>query len=363
MGNTVQHPGILHAFVSFDWGETIDLDRVKALQDAELHALPRRRRTPSSFNFYPAPIRIRLSKIPLVLPELGECQAEAIATLFDFGAVSLDLNVPYNLDSVSLVRLAGWLADPAQVVSVARTALLPIFQRLKPAIREPLWLENIVEEYFVFQMTPGACSGKDWLQQNNDWLGNVLRLESHTLSEEEIGEAQRLKISYTPEDLFLPDWGAAVLIDNDCEETLQVIEFANLQLLELRHIDDRLDALLVEAEKQISAKNRRYFAWHGPTQTQRLLGEISMEAATLFERSTNALKLVGDTYLARVYRLLAERFRLSTWEAGIQRKLDTVEGIYEIVTDQAEAARSTALEIIIIVLIAVEVVFAFVRHG
>ncbi|HMO35204.1 MAG TPA: hypothetical protein PKA06_04100, partial [Gemmatales bacterium] len=137
---------------------------------------------------------------------------------------------------------------------------------------------------------------------------------------------------------------------------------ANLQLLEMRHIDDRLDAILVEAEKQINAKNRRFYAWHGPTQTQRLLGEMNMEAATLFERSTNALKLVGDTYLARVYRLLAERFRLSTWEAGIQRKLDTLEGIYEVVTDQAVAARSTTLELIIIALIAVEVVMGLMKH-
>lgn len=362
MSQAATHSGILHAFVAFDWGEAIDLDAARQLQPAELHVLPRRRRTPSSFNFHPAPLRITLPDVRLSLPEIGDCRAEAVVTLFDFAAVSLDLNVPFTLSSESMVKLAGWLADPLQIVAIARSSLIPLYQRLKPAIRTPVWHDTVVEEYFVFQITPEPRTAKDWLQDQSAWLGNVLRLEEQKLSEDEIADALRLKLSYTPDDLFLPDWGAAILRDHDCEETLQAIEFANLQLLELRHIDDRLDAILGEAEKQVNIKNRRYFAWHGPTQAQRLLGEMSVEAATLFERSTNALKLVGDTYLARVYRLLAERFRLSTWEAGIQRKLDTVDGIYEVVTDQAEAARSTALELIIIALIAFEVVMAFVRH-
>lgn len=356
------HAGILHAFVAYDWGDAIDLERAKVLQPAELHVLPRRRRTPSSFNFHPAPLRIRLPEVCLSLPEIGDCQAEVVATIFDFAAVSLDLNVAYQLSSASLVKLAGWLADPLQIVAIARSTLVPLFQRLKPAIRCPAWHESVVEEYFVFQMTDAVTLSKDWLTQNSVWLGNLLRLESDPLSEDETTDALRLRLSYSPDDLFLPDWGAAVLRDHDCEETLQAIEFANLQLLELRHIDDRLDTILAETEKIFSDQKTTSFSWHGPTQKQRLLGEMNVEAGTLFERSTNALKLVGDTYLARVYRLLAERFRLSTWETGIQRKLDTLEGIYEVVTDRAEAARSTALELIVIALIAVELILAFVRH-
>jgi hypothetical protein len=362
MSQAATHTGILHAFVAFDWGESIDMDIARQLQPAELHVLPRRRRTPSSFNFHPAPLRITLPEIRLALPEIGDCRAEAVVTIFDFAAVSLDLNIPFTLNPDSLVKLAGWLADPQQIVALARSSLIPIYQRLQPAIRTPSWHDTVVEEYFVFQITPEKNSAANWMHEQKSWLGNVLRLEEHSLSDDEIADALRLKLSYSPDDLFLPDWGAAILRDHDCEETLQAIEFANLQLLELKHIDNRLDAILMEAEKQVNTKNRRYFAWHGPTQTQRLLGEMNVEAATLFERSTNSLKLVGDTYLARVYRLLAERFHLSTWETGIKRKLDTVEGIYEVVTDQAEAARSTALELIVIALIAFEVLMAFIRH-
>jgi hypothetical protein len=39
--------GTLHILVAFDWGDEIDLERVRQLVRAEVYALPRRRRTPT----------------------------------------------------------------------------------------------------------------------------------------------------------------------------------------------------------------------------------------------------------------------------------------------------------------------------
>ena len=50
----------------------------------------------------------------------------------------------------------------------------------------------------------------------------------------------------------------------------------------------------------------------------RMLGELKVESNALFERTGNALKLVGDQYLARVYRLLASRFHLPEWEQDVK---------------------------------------------
>src|SRR5262245_40857881 len=52
--------GTLHFFVAFDWGEEIDLDRARKLAPGEVHDLPRRRRTPTSFAYRPAPLEIDL---------------------------------------------------------------------------------------------------------------------------------------------------------------------------------------------------------------------------------------------------------------------------------------------------------------
>src|SRR5207237_1277592 len=52
--------GVLHVYVAFDWGEEILLERARSLVPAEVCDLPRRRRTPASIAYRPAPLRIRL---------------------------------------------------------------------------------------------------------------------------------------------------------------------------------------------------------------------------------------------------------------------------------------------------------------
>ena len=39
--------GLLHIFVAFDWGDEVNLELARKLVPAEVHALPRRRRTPA----------------------------------------------------------------------------------------------------------------------------------------------------------------------------------------------------------------------------------------------------------------------------------------------------------------------------
>jgi hypothetical protein len=188
-------------------------------------------------------------------------------------------------------------------------------------------------------------------------------LESGALSKEEIREAVRLHLSYSPTDLFVPDWAAAVLLDQDCNETLQTIEFANLQLLEFRHIDNRLDNALAGASRLVeTARRSRVPFWRSYYRPLRTLGELRVEANGLFERTGNVLKLLGDQYLARVYRLVATRFHLREWERNIQRKLDVAEGVYQVVSDQAATYRTEFLEIVVIVLIAVEIALSLGRH-
>jgi uncharacterized Rmd1/YagE family protein len=80
----------------------------------------------------------------------------------------------------------------------------------------------------------------------------------------------------------------------------------------------------------------------------------------LFERVTNALKLIGDQSLSRLYRLVSDRLHLADWDAGIARKLGTVEGIYGKLGDRAAARRLEALEWIVILLIAFEIVLSLV---
>ena len=250
-----QLQGMLHIFVAFDWGEEVDLARAGRLAGGKLLTLARRPRTPSSLAYRPTPWQFPLGEVPLDLAVLGQVAVSAEATVFDFGAVSVALHVPLALSMSALAQLAGSLSDSARIVQAARTAVKPLYEALLPAIEQPEW-SQLDEEYFVFHFPALPDSASPTAPANllgpwGAWTAGIVQLEAGPLSEDEQREALRLRISYSPSDLFVPEWSAALLVDSDCEDTLQIVEYANMQLLEYRHIDDRLDDRLAGAYRLI----------------------------------------------------------------------------------------------------------------
>lgn len=353
--------GHLHGFLAFDVGEAIDLSRAKDLIRGDYFQLPRESRTPSSFRYRPLPLRVRLG--PWTLPLLGKASMEPDVTVFDFAAVSLAFHIPFEASAEELTMLAESLNEPHEIVQAARAALAPLIERLSPAIERPQWSE-LVEEYFVFQWPPGAGlpGVESLLRDHSLWLAQLVRLDRSIPAACELEEALRLRISYSPSDLVIPDWGAAVVIDRDCEEILETIAFANVQLLELRHVDERLDGRLAEAYAMTHRLTRSWLPfWRSHSRTVRALGELRLEINESMERTTNALKLIGDQYLARVYQRLVTRFHLDDWTRSVEHSLDVLEGIYRVAADQSATLRAELLEITVVILILIEILASF-RH-
>jgi hypothetical protein len=188
-------------------------------------------------------------------------------------------------------------------------------------------------------------------------VARLLRSEHDALSEQEIGDALANRISFGVEDVAIVDWNAALLYDKEPEDVRSVLEYANLQLLEMRYLDGGLDRALDRAYEVMSRPRPRTLRLPGTARTElRRIARMQVEAAVLFESVGNALKLTGDQYLARLYRATAQRFRLAEWNSTILRKLETVEGIYEKAHDHSANVRMEMLEWIIILLIAFEIV-------
>jgi hypothetical protein len=352
---------VVHLDHAFDIGYEIDLERARPLLRGEPGALPRRRRTPESIRYRPAPIRVPIEapdvRLPGGVPTTQPARGEL--AIFDFGAVSLTLQFPMRATPDALLLLAGDLADTAPLNDAARRVLAPWIERIRPAVIgfEP---SELSEEYVLFQVTDAR---NDWLESHADWIAGLVRLEAGPLSRGAVAEATRLSLSYTPDDLVTLDWAAGFVADRDCADTLQVIEFANVQLLEFRHIDDRLDDRLEAAYRLIRPADRRrqrWAWWRSHDEAMRNVRELEIEATSLFERADNALKLIGDQYLSRVFDLAQNRFHLPEWQQNIRRKLETVGDVFDLLVQQAGGLRMELLEIIVVVLIAVEILLALV---
>ena len=99
--------------------------------------------------------------------------------------------------------------------------------------------------------------------------------------------------------------------------------------------------------------------WGAANRDWKRLARLQVDAALLYESIQNALKLVGDQYLARLMSAAGRRFHLSRWESSILRKIEVLESIDAKVKDAQAHRRSEILDWIIIALIAFEVVFGF----
>jgi len=148
-----------------------------------------------------------------------------------------------------------------------------------------------------------------------------------------------------------------------------VLEFANVELLEMRFLDDRLDEILDQAYRAMSDPSRRgrraglrALIPSGSGELRRI-AQLQMDSALLFEGVNNALKLIGDQYLARVYRIAAQRFHLPERDQTIERKLSTLESIYTKMSDHEAGRRTDLLEWIVIILIATEIVLGLAVLG
>jgi hypothetical protein len=353
----------IHLALAFDIGDEIDLDRARKILQGEPGQLPRRRRTPESFGYRPAPIRVELAPDGIYLP--GEWSFRSPPrgelTLFDFGAISLSVQFPMNTTPAALQSLAGKLAESSALTDAARRLLAPWLERIRPAVYD-FAISDLSEEYIVFQLWD--CRAHV-LAKRTEWIAGLARLESEELSAEEVREATRLSLSYTPNDLVVLDWAAGVVADPECSDTLQIIEFANVQLLEFRHIDDRLDDRLEAAYRLIRLERGRGWLpvrWRLHGDAVRQIRELEIEATSLFERVDNSLKLIGDHYLARVFEVAGARFHLRGWQQSIRRKLETVGNVYDLLVQQAGGQRMEALEITVVFLIALEIMLAILRH-
>ena len=354
--------GVCYALFAYDAGLAIDLDeserRITAM--TQRAAIRHKHRAPRYFEYRPAPLRVTQEGEALAVGAFRTTPS-VDAVLYDFGAVSVTYQIPLAGPLTRLITLAEELYESDVLRADSRRWVESLLAAIAPAVTRP-GLTDFVETYVIFEIgafTP-PCAPAALYTTYGQEVARILRSERAALSDQEVDDAVGHRISFGSEDVTLIDWDAALIADRDAEDVRAVLEFANVELLEMRYLDQQLDDALDESYETLS--RRRYGLWlPGSSRADlRRVGQLQVDNAILFEGVNNALKLLGDQYLARVYRLVSERFHLAEWDASILRKLQTLESIYQKLADQAANRRTEVLEWIIILLITAEILIPFV---
>lgn len=351
-------------FRIYDVGRAVSLECLEGSEGigtpgASNRFAPIRRDTPSSLSL---PVPCVLSLQSAESAPFGTFRSEA--KIYEDGAVTISLRARarVSLETLNSLVSAPIVSAPAGMAPGGVATLFDwsdtLFKRthekIYPHIQDPAAEPGREEEtYIAFCLLECPEGPEAYIRQNRTALASLL-MEADTggdLHEQKIAETLATPFSYTPSDLAIFDLDRCFIIDpkEGYEDILLIIEHANYRLLELRVLDRLLDKRLDEAERDLGSFTRRGRSPVGAVRKKfARIQSLRFVALFVLENLENSSKIIGDYYLGQIYDRLCAMFNTEGWSRSVERRLDVLTSIYEMVkTDNAER-RTLVLEIVFI---------------
>lgn len=352
--------GAFHAYFVYDVADTIDLAQLGLVAGEGVARAPLQLRREASSGFIEFPTPPIIARIPP-----GPSGIAVRAKIFDYGVISIRLTLPFSGTWSAFAAFTRRLRNDDALPQLARSTLERLLSEIAPALDDPH--APFFEDYFVFAVdsfvTPVLA-----MQLLGDYAGALASLvlcEERPLMQAEAAEALRINFAYFDDDLAVVQWDTAFIYDrrDAAQAVLDILEFANTQLVELRTYDKLLDDELDTIYKLEARPSARFGRKQAQAAADRLRYLI-VDVLELTDRASNALKIIGDAYYARLYRGAAGRLGLRDWQQQIDSKLRSIGEMYRFFTDQTQNARGEFFEVVIILLIALELVIGVLtlRH-
>jgi hypothetical protein len=348
--------GFITAYYSYDVAETIRLSSLKAtLGPAATLA--------TIYDKAPGAPRVRYIQPPVIADgaALGQPTIDAFRVrikFYDYGVVSLQLSQPFEGSWAAFVALGRELIENEALQRSADEACRQVVDRVRSHL-EGMRTAFLDEDYLVFAVTgfAPAMSAEELLERHAADIAQLLRGERQTLSPQEREETLRHRLSYLVDDLVVPAWNAAFVYDTESAAmaTLEILEFANSQLLEFRYHDERLETTLtrIYADLQHPRWTDRFIGKRYLRATRELHG-LFIDVNELTDRTENALKLVGDLYAARLFNIVAARLGLDQWKRNVEDKMKTLDDIYRFAVEHTRVSQGNIMELVVVIILVIE---------
>jgi len=352
--------GSFRALLLYDIAEEIDHATLREL----LSAVPPARAP--GFRL-PAPGYVRFERPPIVQPcdpiplATGE-HAGARLKYFDYGVVSLEIEIPFQTDWPGVIALSNRWIETGELEQRALKLVRDHVTRVEVALRKP-YAEWLDEAYYVVELSEARDAGGNVLDaqqltaQCGPQISQVIRGEALPLSESEEREILSSRMSYYPTDLMVVGWLAAVVYDTPqgAAPLIELLEYANLQLLEYRRYDEILTNLLQAARDALERRGGFFARWRLARDAEQL-NRLRLETMELTERTDNAIKFLSDMFYARVYRLAAAKVGANDYRALVDQKLHAAGELYDFMVNEFREARGFALEVAVVVILIIELI-------
>jgi hypothetical protein len=340
----------------FDVCEEIKLDDVRELLGATPQPRSFKDASPEYVKFEKPPVVEALTHAGLTTPN-----ATGRVKFYDYGVISVMIEVPFSGRFADLVQSASkWMSSP-EFETAATQVVREKVQQIGPAIirRYPNWID---EEYFVHHIrsVDEVKNASELFQRHGEEIAQIIRGETLPLSKEERTEILQASVSYFPNDVAVIGWNASVVFDSltGAQTAIQLLEYANSQLLEFRFYDEYLTRELSTVYSYVKKGRGMFSRWTLPRQLTRLQS-ITLEVSELVERVDNSIKFVSDMFSARLYRLAAAKVGVPDYKSLVAQKLEIAEDLYRSLNDEFQAARGFVLELMVVIILIIELFYLF----
>lgn len=336
----------------YDIGEEIDLSQLeKAL--ANSMAIARAgfvRVSPKSITIEEPPLLLRLQ--PAYAESSGwGCTFTVVARVFDFGAISIclileDMDAPASsLEQGALRFSAQEGLDPHFSAALAQLRAI-----LTPLIGDRSIDKDFYDDYTIYiadQLVPGVDPLTILLGEKADYSAGIRN------------DMLRNQLSYEANDRVILSWSGAILVSPDApSDIIELIEFAAVQVLELRFYDRELSRQMEKMYDDIELAER--LSWYRRTRQYHALMKVLMqtqaEVSEIIEKVNNLIKITEDVYYARVYAMALQVLRSQQWTESLDRRIGIIRENYRMLSHEVEIQHSNFLEWVVIILIAFEII-------
>ena len=358
----------LHLYQLFDISNSIDLDCARAtLATPTARVHPVASRGGGSVDIRQLPLEISMGDYTLRIGN-RDLRVYLHARIYDLGILAFRMIIPLVEPESweSITELMACVQNyPAAVVDTFEHHLESLRQTLRPAVERPN--ESIRSEDYAILLVERLADG----------ITASELAASPVLLQAALGERRSLSpsahslatsLSYYQDDLTLLTWSAAIVIEPDAaarDDVALLLEFANAQLLAFRSYDAEAEQDLARIIPRIPGRRRP--VWTRLRASNSFLRDLYALIAEITDTSArveNALKVTEDVYWNRVYSAALSTLRVEVWRGSISETLQVLRETAALLHDEAQEAWTTLLELLVIVLIAVELIVAVLglRH-
>lgn len=351
--------GSVLSLTLFDVCEETDLARLGTILGAPRVGTTFKPSAPEYVRFERPPVEDHVGDVSL---STGD-RVQASLRFYDYGVVGVTLERPFSGSWDELLTLAkNWIWNPTFETD-ATAVIKERIRRAAPAFIKP-YARWLTEDYFVFHISQieKQPTSERLTAECGEMIARIVRGEPGHLSKGEVSEVLQSSISYYPNDLAVIGWNAAFVYDaaGGGDGTIQLLEYANSQLLEFRHYDELLTEELQRVYHLLDRGTGMVHRWKLAREATRL-NTVRLEITEIAERADNLIKFLSDMFAARLYRLAAVKIGVPDYKGLVNSKLRTTEELYEFMVDEFHQGRAFVLEMIVIVILVIELLALFLH--